>query len=153
MRVPVEQVASAVLEGLDWLSRLFHLMKSWYMDVEYETIPIGLLHQALKDWREQVLKYLHYTPEVFDCDDFAFYFKTWLQGWAFDHGLPFNGVGLAIGTVESSGGLLGWHAWNIVLADDNNELKIVYVEPQIGEVISGRKTSDGWIYKLKAVIV
>jgi hypothetical protein len=51
--------------------------------------------------------------------------------------------------------LLGGHSWVIVLLDtEDEEAKVMFVEPQLGEYISNDMvSSDGFMYRLQAVIM
>ena len=144
--------------------RVLFVIRSQLYDLEYNSIPLWLLEEALKEWRKQVLDRLHYVGESFDCDDFARHFMVWLKDWICGNGIicsfappseqikQFNGVGMAIGLLFKDGELLGGHAWNIVLVtDDSGEPMLVYVEPQIGEWFSGNRSPDGMDYELQAI--
>jgi len=147
--------------GNTWISKLLWIFRriiffarSWFFDIFYYSIKLEDLEDALEDWKTQVLDDISYLPEVFDCDDFAQLFKIWLMEWAKDNlNQHINGVGLALGIVSKDGKVLGGHAWNIVLVSTDEGMKLVYVEPQLGEIIEGDTSSDGFTYTLQAVII
>jgi len=150
-----DQYGKSLISKILWiLRRVLFFMRSWFFDLFYYSISIEDLQEALEDWKNEVLDVIEYLPEVFDCDDFAVYFKSWLQSWArAKKRKAFNGVGIALGQVYKDGRLLGGHAWNIVLVHSGSRVYIVYVEPQIGEIILGNISSDGYEYYLQAVII
>jgi len=80
------------------------------LDSKYEDIGGRELLELLDNYKSK-----GYTPEYFDCDDFAWTFK----GAASNEG--FNSVGFVIGKYYKT-----WHSWNIALVDD----RFYQVEPQ-----------------------
>ena len=150
-----DQYGESLLSKILWIfRRIMFFARSWFFDIFYYSIKLEDLEDALEDWKEQILDDISYLPEVFDCDDFAQLFKIWLMEWAKDNlNEHINGVGLALGIVSKEGRILGGHAWNIVLVDTDEGTKIVYVEPQLGEIIEGDTSSDGFTYTLQAVII
>jgi len=149
-----DQYGESLLSKILWVfRRLLFFMRSWFFDIFYYSIKLEDLEDALEDWKTQVLDDISYLPEVFDCDDFAQLFKIWLMQWAKNNlNQHINGVGLALGVVSKEGRILGGHAWNIVLVSTDEGMKLVYVEPQLGEIIEGDTSSDGFTYTLQAVI-
>ena len=151
-----DQYGDSLLSKILWvLRRIMFFMRSWFFDLQYYSIKLEDLKEALNTWREYVLDNIQYFPEVFDCDDFAIYFKVWLQSYMHEEKhKPFNGIGIALGNVFKDGELLGGHAWNIVLADIAGVNCILFVEPQLGELLSiTMRSSDGYEYVLQAVII
>lgn len=146
-----------------WLKRFMFFARSWFFDLEYHTMPIDILKQALEEWRTKVLPHLVYEGEVFDCDDFARHFEIWIKDYITGMGIidihsneeipVFNGVGLGLGYLYQGEELLGGHAWNIVLVTKNGEPDLIYVEPQIGEIVDNNSSSDKFDYELMAVII
>jgi len=151
-----DQFGDTLVSKLLWIfRRIMFLARSWFFDLQYYSIKLEELQEALEKWKEYVLDNIQYLPEIFDCDDFAMYFKTWLQSYVMQEmDKPFNGVGVAIGYVFKDGKLLGGHAWNIVLVDVSSTTCILFVEPQLGELLSPTmRSSDGYEYVLQAVII
>jgi len=151
-----DQYGGSLLNKILWIfRRVIFLMRSWFFDIQYYSISLEELQEALQKWKEYVLDNIQYLPEIFDCDDFAMYFKTWLQSYVMQEmDKPFNGVGVVLGAVLKDGQLLGGHAWNIVLVDVGGVTTIVFVEPQLGELLSTTmRSSDGYEYVLQAVII
>ena len=150
-----DQYGESLKSKILWVfRRLWFLIRSWFFDIMYYSIKLEELQQALEKWKEYVLENLEYLPEIWDCDDFAMYFKTWLQSYVLHElGKPFNGVGVVLGNVYKDGRLLGGHAWSIVLVDIGT-VTAVFVEPQLGEILSPTlKSSDGYQYEIQAVII
>jgi len=151
-----DQYGGSLLNKILWIfRRILFFARSWFFDLQYYSIKLEDLQEALEKWREYVLDNLEYMPEIFDCDDFALWFKTWLQSYMHEEKhKPFNGVGIALGNVFKDGELLGGHAWNIVLVDVGGTTCIMFVEPQLGELLSSTmRSSDGYEYVLQAVII
>lgn len=151
-----DQYGDSLSSKFLWIfRRVLFFLRSWFMDLEYNTMSEELLAQLLNEWKNNVLPNLHYSGECFDCDDYARYFQVWLKQKAEEAGLAcFNGVGLALGVLYTPDGeVAGGHAWNIVLAHDSQgQAKLYYVEPQLGEIVDGQ-ASDGFQYELMAVII
>jgi len=137
-----------------WLKKMFYHIKTWYFDITYIPIPYNILNEVLNEWINSVLPGLKFTAEIWDCDDFASYFKGWLQmKLVFDMKLRLNGVGIALGTVyDRRGNELGGHAWNILVVEKNGNPDTVFLEPQTGEVFEDT-SSKGYKYELEAVII
>jgi len=151
-----DQYGNTLSSKLLWIfRRLMFMLRSWFFDLQYYTIEVDDLLEALGKWKDEVLEQIQYLPEIHDCDDFALYFKVWLQSYLLrELGKPFNGVGVAIGSVFRDGELLGGHAWNFVVVQNGDNIYILFIEPQLGEIIpSNNISSDGFEYVLQAVII
>ncbi|RLG72675.1 MAG: hypothetical protein DRO23_10090 [Thermoprotei archaeon] len=148
MGIHVSKVVEMFLGKVEgFWSKLFFAVKSWFFDEYYVPVSEGELTDIVTKWKQTLLPKLVYTPETFDCDDFASYFKAWATKKAGK-----NAFAICLGEVFFKGGK-GYHAWNgvLVVSAKEKELKILYVEPQTAEIFE--KTSvDGWTYKLKAVV-
>ena len=72
---------------------------------------------------EELRKY-YYTPDTFDCDDFAWIFKA-LQNMNQINSVGFV-TGFAFGTM---------HAWNCAVCNDG----VFQIEPQTGELFKYKK--------------
>ena len=130
-----------------WRKILFYIKSEW-ADVTYIGVTREKLEQFLDYWRKNWLPELTYTNETFDCDDFALLFKT-----------------LAILRTKTNAWLavtvdvwqheqfMGRHVCNCVYLEDED--KIVFIEPQIGETLEEAngeiQSSDGWKYRLEYV--
>lgn len=129
------------------IGKLFFAVRSHLYDVFYFTISESQLNDLLEYWRLEVLPTLSYTPESFDCDDFAFSFKALAVMRTGRNCALFAG-----GRIYRGGEFLGMHAYNVVLTDG----RVVFVEPQTGEPLSeedGKAVSpDGFEYGLLFVV-
>ena len=133
---PLKKILSLILLHLRW----------WPFDLHYKTFSRASFNVAVKYFKDFIESHnLHYEYEFFDCEDFALLFKAITAAK-----LNTNAVGIAIGLLRKDGKLLGGHAWNIVLID--NEL--YYFEPQTYELfdVKTATTSDGFKYELQGVI-
>ena len=75
----VHEVASMLLKYVHgWWKKLLFGFRSHFYDFKYYPCTEDQLETFLKFWRREVLPELCYTPEKFDCDDFAFLFKALL---------------------------------------------------------------------------
>jgi len=150
-----DQYDDSLLSKFLWVfRRLMFFLRSWFFDITYYGISLGELEEALEAWKREVLDHLQYVSEVFDCDDFAVYFKSWLQKYIRErYDKLINGVGIALGMVYKDYQLLGGHAWNIVVIEEPGIKSIAFIEPQTAEIITGSKTEDGFEYMLQAVII
>jgi len=160
-----DQYSGSVWSKLAYIfRRIMFFARSWLFDMEYHTIPLDMLEEAMEVWAGEYLPYLIYQGEVFDCDDFARHFTVWLKDYITCQGLirecietplpVFNGVGLGLGYLEDKdGNVLGGHAWAVVLVTVGEEPMLVYVEPQTGEVMWDNESREGYKYILEAVII
>lgn len=90
------------------------------VDSKYYTIPVDLWHTVLQ---YTGVDQGQYRPERYDCDDFSIAFKA-----ACSRKLAVNGVGLV---ADVSGG----HAYNLLLAHEGEELKVLFMEPQSDHLV------------------
>ena len=128
--------------------KIMHILKSWLMDVEYKVIPYDELVELVYEfihWLHE--KNLHYIKEYFDCDDFATAFKSFMAVNGYN-------VGVAIGELHHHEyGFLGYHAWNIAVTDYMGQEKLVFIEPQTGDIFfTNISRIDKFIYRLLVVI-
>jgi len=136
------------------IRRIIFGMRSWIFDTEYIPIDEQVLNEALAKWKTEVLSTISYQEEIWDCDDFASYFKGWMQKYlVIDKGVHVNGIGIALGMVydKKTGENLGGHAWNIVLVSKPVGFDIKFIEPQTGIVFD--HGTNTWEYELMAVII
>jgi len=126
------------------VSALLFNLRSWLFDLFYKSFNRETLNIAVQYFKDYIESHnLHYEFDYFDCDDFALLFKALTSAK-----MNTNAVGIALGLVYKDKQLLGGHAWNIVLLD--NEL--YYFEPQTLELFNGDTSTDGFNYELQAVI-
>lgn len=129
------------------LDAILFLVKSLFRDMYYKPIDMLVLREYLKMWINGELVKLEYAPDVFDCDDYACYFKAWLT---LKSGK--NCVGEAIGEIVLPTGEKGLHEWNVVLVrNGGNRVEVMFVEPQTGELFE-KETCENIKYKLKWVL-
>jgi|GEM_PF-6056119 len=139
-----------------WLRRVLFMVRSWFFDLEYYTVKKEWLDEFLEYWRNNILQNLHGQPEVFDCDDFSRWFIFKLREYIHNkYGVWYNANGEALGILYKDYQILGGHAWVVVVVDTSDEpAKVMFIEPQIGEYLNDdMTTSDGYMYKLQAVII
>jgi len=130
--------------------RILFSFRSWIFDELYYPVSLDALLDALDYWRTEVLPGLVYTPEVMDCDDFAIQFINFIRRYLYNnYNEETNSIGIALGVIYKSNELLGGHAWNIILVNNS----VYFIEPQLGEILLNLKSSDGFKYKLLAVII
>jgi len=95
------------------------------------------------DWTDKH----RYVAEARDCDDFAWYFKSHLSEW---HDL--TAVAWAWGAVYEDEEFLGLHAWNIIIIKEDDDLKVLFYEPQT-DAISDTNIVEGLKYETYGMIV
>jgi hypothetical protein len=128
------------------LNFLLFNFRSWFFDLNYKSFTRREFETAVRHFMDFIESYnLHYEFEYFDCDDFALLFKALTSAK-----LNSNAVGLALGLLYRDDVMLGGHAWNVVLIND----ELYYFEPQTYELFDVRSatTLDGFRYELQAVI-
>ena len=133
---PIKKLLAVLLLNLRW----------WPFDVFYKTFNKDTFNAAVDYFKDYVESHnLHYEFDFFDCEDFALLFKAIIAAK-----MNTNAIGIAIGLVYKGGKLLGGHAWNIVLIND----ELYYFEPQTYELFDTKTatTSDGFKYELQGVI-
>jgi len=130
-------------------NRLFFVQRSWFVDEYYHPVPGSVFSDYRDLWRRNILPKLRYRYEIWDCDDFAEYFASWMK-----LATKTNGIGIAIGYVKTPQGKFG-HAWNIALVKYKDEVEIVEVEPQLGSIvgISSRRPVSGEVVAARRNIV
>jgi len=119
---------------LVWYLRFF--TKSLFVDEWYYVPSRDDFEAMLEEWRRR-LQSLRYIGDRFDCDDYAVAFKA----FASEYGC-WNSVGFVGGILCVDGECVG-HAWNLALVHDNGAVRVVHVEPQVGDYI---EESD-WSYR------
>lgn len=122
---------------------LTFLLKSWFMDNEYESCSMRELYVLIhyyKKFTESLS--IKYVVDNFDCDDYAKLFSAYASAI-----LKKNSVGIALGRLYYGDKFLGYHAWNIILTENG----ILFFEPQTLELFE-KCTSDGLCYEVIAVV-
>jgi len=113
---------------LSW-DKIYNVLRSfnitfWNLDYSYEVLTNDISYRfvnAVNDYNDLLNKYmLRYTPEVFDCDDFAWLFKAVCSMNKF-------ACGFAIGLVDEQYG----HAFNVIPYLVNDRLVLLLIEPQL----------------------
>jgi len=115
--------------------------KFWYSSIsDFKTI-------ISKDFIDR----LKWIAESFDCDNFASLFCSLLTViWGY------NGVGVGLGAVldKETKEVLGYHAYNCVLVEENGNNVLYLYEPQSDSLVLAQKETDmEWgIYRTDLVI-
>ena len=141
-----EWVSSFYLEGL------VHEnigCKVIFLDGRYKVPTIDVWRKIIKaDILDKVKKW---REDVFDCDNFALVFSA--------HCAEFYGVntaGIALGNVYDANTLelVGYHAYNVLVAKEDGKIVLYIYEPQTdGLAKASKKTRLGdWIYETEKII-
>jgi len=98
---------------------------------------------------EDLIKYIMYIADLFDCDDYAKLFSALIAAF-----FLVNTAGIAYGRVyDQNGNLLGLHAFNVVPVLDGNAIVWYVIEPQTGQMAQmkddGTAIMDGYVYAIK----
>ncbi|MEM4866020.1 MAG: lectin MOA-related protein [Acidilobaceae archaeon] len=133
-----------VCRYVKWYDKLFFVYRSQLYDEYYNPASLEELKTFLSYWSYDVLPQLAYTPEAFDCDDFAFLFKALMVKYTRK-----NCCFFVVGRLYKGGELLGGHAFNAVVAVGR---EVLFVEPQIGERLTAvdkrLRSPDGYEYEV-----
>ena len=115
-------IAKNFSKQLKWYNIFWRLIKIGCLliiplDFKYFFTSEDLLHSFLEVYKE--CERPKYVPEIFDCDDFAWIFKSKALDW-----------GIVTGFV------IGWHnglhCWNVCVTYN----KAYFIEPQTGNIVS-----------------
>ena len=141
--MPGRVVSADVLADICWrkvpwlIPKILFLVKSLFLDVHYLSVREDELHSLLKAWRQNILPKLRYRYDYWDCDDYARYFVAW-----FNLVSKTNAGGETYGVVKvrrMNGAMRRWesygHSWVGVLVDFGYDVDVVFVEPQLGEIV------------------
>lgn len=92
---------------------------------------------------------LDYIKEAFDCDDFAM-----LMTILFSSILNVNSVAFALGYMEIFNYKI-YHAFNVVILKNENEIRPYIIEPQTGEIKKAKEKVflGGWEYEIKEIFL
>ena len=119
-----------------------------FADGTYFYTDIGTMRDIIKyDWTDRE----KYVKEQGDCDDFAFRFKSHLQ-----ERFGITAIGLCKHIQLSdpdTGEHIGYHRANVFFADENDVLKLWFLEPQTDKVVEIKNYDTlikltGWLNKL-----
>jgi len=140
----LEQMISNLYKIEGGIQTTYDPNKSWYFDSYYTALPVGVNYKQfstiLQFWRD-ILSQLIYTPETFDCDNFAFLLSSLIAGCGY------NCCGVVIGELYYQDQFLGYHAWNIFLfINDQGVFKVMEFEPQTAEILINHQSTDGFRY-------
>jgi len=118
-----------------------------FADRTYYYLDLSTMKDIIKtDWTDKRI----YLKETFDCDDFAFAFKSHLSEI-----YQINGIGLAKHIqVTLSTGEKVFHRAVIFLARDNGLIVPFFLETQndnLGKIINKNIKLGNWSYKLSSV--
>jgi len=129
------------------VSGIMCFLRSQLYDAEYYEVSIEELREFNEYWVRNYLSRIEYTPETFDCDDFAMLYKA----LAVMH-TGKNSFFVAVGKLYGRDGkFLGYHAWVAALTDAG----VKFIEPQTGDIFGAgckAESSDGYQYGLMWVI-
>ena len=125
--------------------------KMFFADNNYFYTDIGTMKDIiLHDWTDKK----KYEEDINDCDDFAFNFKSNMQ-----ERYHITAVALARSITISdikTGEFINWHRANVFLADENNVLKLWFLEPQTDKVVEIVNYNQlinltGWLNRLNII--
>jgi len=114
-----------------------------------------IYYTTLNEWkkiiRQDLIDRLKWILDKFDCDNFATIFTAFMSVF---YGL--NSAGLALGAVldKNTKKVIGYHAYNVIVAEDSGEVKLFVYEPQSDEIqIAKKETYMSWaIYRTDLII-
>jgi len=140
------EVLSLVGRYVKWYHKWTFVLRSQLYDAYYNPASNDELQSFLSYWSSEVLPQLAYSPDSFDCDDYAFLFKALMVRYTNK-----NCCFFVVGQVYKDGSYLGLHAFNAVLVGRG----VAFVEPMTGEVLSSNRliaSSDGFCYDVLWIV-
>lgn len=136
--IPAEVVEKAV----DSYKRFDKVVTGGAVDSRYAGIDAKDLRKLLAAAKNDI----KYTPEVYDCDDYAVYFKARLQYlWRKAGNKDPLPIGVIYGLIVDQNGNLLYHAWNAVVLKNG---KLVMVEPQGPYAFTARRAIAVVVYAI-----
>tara|TARA_R100000789_G_C3007719_1_gene150486 strand:- start:651 stop:1184 length:534 start_codon:yes stop_codon:yes gene_type:complete len=139
-KVKLKEVTGQYIANLILANTGIAQSKVWKADRTYFYTDLKTIKDILK--YDLVDKRL-YEAEKFDCDDFAEIVHARFRSI---YGINTIALARYIKSVDSKTGKhLFWHRANIFIAEDNNELKVFYLEPQTDYIVelTGKYTVIG----------
>ncbi len=124
-------------------------LQYWLWDNRYWYIKIEDLRKFI---RKDLLDRISFTYERRDCDNYATVFSSFVNAF-----LGINSVGIALGAVldKNTKNLIGYHAWNLIITEENNQVCLYSYEPQNDTLkkVTGKEIDMDWaIYRCDLVI-
>ena len=129
-------------------SKKVDLTKVLLADENYHYVSIAEMKDIiLHDWVDRK----KYEKDIFDCDDFADIFKAHME-----ERYKINSVGVAR-SIElldpKTRKHLNWHRANVFIADEDNVMKLWFLEPQTDRVVEVSDYNElikltGWLNRL-----
>lgn len=121
----------------------------WFWDRIYHYVDINSMKKIM---RKDLTDRLKYYSEKFDCDQYATLFASIVNVM-----FGINCVGIALGAVldKNTKNLIGYHAWNLIITEESNQVCLYSYEPQedILKKVTGREIDMDWaIYRCDLVI-
>ena len=97
-----------------------------------EKFAIGSKNAIMNEDRYDITTWRRYIPDLWDCDNYAFMFKTWM---AFVYG--YTGIAVALGFVFTPDGEF-LHAFNVIVCKDG----VLLYEPQLHTFVDINKETE-----------
>jgi len=96
---------------------------AWLWDNKYYYTSVDAFKQIMNT---DTINRMKWIADYHDCDNFATEFSAYI-----DIFFQLNSVGIAIGEVlDKQGKVIGYHAWNCVILQENDKPELYYYEPQ-----------------------
>lgn len=142
-RMKPATISAAVVESaVDGYKRFNYVATGGAVDSRFA----GLTPRDLRVLLEISKNDLKYTPEVYDCDDYALYFKARLQYlWRkAGHKDPLP-IAVIYGLIVDDKGNMLYHAWNAVVLGNG---RLVMIEPQGPYAFTARRAIAVVVYAI-----
>ena len=124
--------------------------KTMLLDLWYKVVDLNTWKEIIQSDTLNSIK--KWKRDVFDCDNFAIVFMAHVEEL-----YEINSVGLAIGKIydANSNKLVGYHAFNVIVVKEGNDLEVYLYEPQTdGLAKASKRTKLGnWLYEVDWVIM
>jgi len=110
--------------------RIFPNVEMLLMDMKYRYVDLKTMDEIIGiDWTN----HKKYVIDIYDCDNFAFSFKSRMaEIWGI------NGVAVALGVLTIDKGKY-LHAWNYFIAEESGKPKLFLLEPQLDLVVEAEQ--------------
>jgi len=127
------------------LKKLVGDIQRFLVDATYWLTDLDGMKKLIKfDWTDKK----QYRADRFDCEDFAFAFKTHASEY-----WELTAVAWVWGAVYEGKTFLGLHAWNVITVKEGDDLKAYHYEPQTDQYSeTGEFDEDGLRYEAMGLI-
>jgi len=135
-------------------SELVDIARKQLGDIKFYASDSEVYYCSLDAWRKiikaDLVDRIFYQEEKFDCDNFALVFSSFMS---LLYGLNSAGIATGIMRDAKTKEIIGGHAYNILVADVDGEVKLFVYEPQNDDLVEASNSAQvgGTLYETKLV--